>query len=868
VDWWKEIDQAPYLAVDFETQSESDAVKKPALDMRYNEIVSVQISWRDTNNSKVRNLYVPFKHFLYKFNWPDPRVFLEKLLIRPKQLIIYHNAPFEYGCCRSDGFDINIGNLVGFTPSYPFVDTSVMSWIWDENLKPKLKMLMEELLGFPSLDFPFVEERIGAFPPEAIAPYGCQDSYGTLLLYEFFRDHFSPAQAQLYFGLEQEITQILCEAKWRGIGIDTFLLRRFERLLEAKALELEQEIKTCFGISKATSSAQIRKALNDKGFSLRSTAAEYLDRWISMYEPLLDEQTKRGLKLIRPFRYIQKYLQTYLHGPKGIVKNIWPDNCIRPDSFQWSLEERSKQNKKAKQRGTVSGRFSYTNPSFNTFIKDPKDIDLDQWMDQFLPEIKLRRLVVPPQELGPDYLVLCGDGSQIEMRTTASATKDQKLLDYFNVPGTKKKLYIWLAEEILGQAAEKGSPEYQLGKGTVLGKVYGAGAKKLSKKLWKIVMPVLYKNRQMPMLKGQVDEAQVEREIIAYIDKAIRKLTSRFQGLGVYHKKIEELALQTGGKITTRLGRTRTIPGFKKGNYKGVLQLANFKPQSEAAEICKLAMQMFRRKANERGLKAHIIANVHDEAVIFVHKDDALEAAKLLHACFIAQEWVLDPPVKLEASISIGLNWGDQIEFDPFSDPLPVFFSPLQEIYNAAQIKDQIKNLIQKAKPCQKCDLFAPNWNKVFLEGKISTRPRLVIVGANPGVDEAKNNRLFIGASGQLLREEAARVGLDVNRAVIMNALFCSSPDTEGISNVHINHCRTFHQELLEILRPEIVLCLGSVAARSVLGIASAAVEPGWKNLAAPYRVYVTFHPAHIARDPTEEDRFREDLRTVKEALD
>lgn len=883
LDYWPRIKAATLLSVDFETESVTDNLKQ-AVDFRYNQIVSAQISWRE--GERIRNLYVPLRHSLYKFNWPDPSAFLRELLsedtVPEHQTLVTWNAPFEYGCCFSDQFSMAEGAFKGFRMKTPCYDGVILAWLMNENIRPKLKVWMLHLLGFEPAELSnlFKNEKISRFSPEAVAPYGCQDAYGTLLLVEKLLSTLGPAQLALYQNMEQDITRFLCEAKWLGVGIDTFLMGKQIRQLKEKREELDKEISSLLGVEKATSSAQILKRLKAQGYNIKSTAADQIDIWLSMYEDTLDEKTRKGLHLMRPYRYLDKHLKTYFFGKTGgIVTWLWPDNCIRPDVFQWASEEGNK----GQDRGTVSGRFSVTKPSFNTFIKEPKDPDLAQWMEENLPDIKLRRLVVPPHHL-KGYVVLCGDGSQIEMRTTASATREQKLIDFFNnMPdkGEKPDLYNMMATDIFKRPiTKKNKIERKMGKDAVLAGNYGIGMKKLAKRIWRPVLEFFMKdpdkyNGELPKEKtGKINENQIKKDIEQFCGKLLRDLKQAYPGIGTYTRRVEEQILKTGGTLVNRLGLSRTIPDYVKGNYKGLLSISNFKAQSEAAYICKLAMLMFEKEAAKSKKIIHpvyVSQNIHDEVLAFVHYEDTFEAGKLLEDCFKAQENVLDPYVKLEASISVGWNWGDQYDFEPYKDAAPYPFLRMFEVeqpYDGERVKKKISKLIEKIKPCQKCEIFDQfGWEKVFIQGKVSKKPKLVVVTGNPSEEELKDKTVMRDKAGLEFRKWMGEAGISVQDCVFINSMFCASASSESITTQHINNCRNYVQEMLEVINPDVVLCVGSIAYRSVNNCNTTTYGSGWMTSPTPYKVFLSIHPGNVLSNPALKDEFVGNLKVLGEYL-
>lgn len=845
-DYWPRIEQASVLAIDFETQSRTDNMEQ-ATDPRNNEAVSVQVTWKEGDS--YTNLYIPFKHTLYKFNWEYPHKVIEKLFGRKNQTVVVCSS-FEYDVVRS----------YGVVPQCKIEDIQVQSWLWDENVRVKLKILANVYLGWDSLEMPnlFKKEKYGAFPPEAVAPYACQDTYITYHLWEFFNRHFDQYQMQLFHNLEVPINRMLCEAKWRGMKIDLRLLSSYEAKLNKKIVEVEEEIKSILKIDNPNSSSQLLGALRREGCDIKNTNKDYLRNWLCVNKASLPDHVQRAIGLIRPYRYLKKSIKdTFINGKnQGIKTWLWDDGCIRPNGYQWSEEEPGRAGKDSKSRGTVSGRFSYSKPAPNVFIKEPKERDLAEYMAKEFPEFHLRRLVIPTK---PDYLVLCGDLSQIEMRTTASASHDQYLIDFYN--GGGGDLYVEAAMSSTGKTREECSKKFDdgrdnpvgtllrnLGKFLSLASVYGAGAGTVARQVYEYVVELLE-------IKAGTDPQKAEKMVCNFVRKLQTNLFKKWTGVGSYHNRVAKV-LERDKQVRSRLGRTRRFPSYVPGAYKMVLQAANFIPQSNAVEICKLAMIQFESVCNEQQIRVEFVANIHDEIVSFCHKDDILKAAQILYTAFKDQEWLLEPAVKIECSISCGLNWADQVEFHA-DGPAPVFSSNEEVCSKLVEVKE----VFNRANSCVACDVFKQfGHQKVYWRG--DTSANVAIIGANPGKTELEHGRYFVGKSGKTLRDVCIEVGLDLEESCIIgNALLCYSPNTEGIKPVDIKNCSGFLHDVLNVIQPEAVLCLGSIAQRAVLNISGTAIKRGWYASSLPYKVFVTNHPAGVDRDPSLLPQFKRDLK-------
>ena len=857
--------RSPYVAVDFETQPKDPNTKnrkQGSLDFRLLEAVGVALSWVD--DGVIHSCYAPFRHSLYKFNWPDPGAFLRPILENPNIIKIMHNGPFDYGVAKTEGV----------TTVWPFVDTQVMSWIYDENIPSGLKNLGKVYYNFPVLEFQFDKHSFGTYPPDMVSSYPCQDAYLTLLLYQFFNDNFTAAQRNLYYNLEAKISRILIEAQWRGIDIDLRLVQEYKLLLQLEREKVKKLIEDSMGVDsfgqKDISHVKMLRALKEKNVPITTTNADSLNTWLSVYAHTLDEDVRTALTNLRPFRYLNKLERTFI---KQIDENLYPDGKVRPRANQWSFEDKAKKN-----RGTISGRFSYTKPPINVYVKQPRDEDLADFMETRLPGLALRKFFKVPND---DYVMFCGDLSQIELRIMASVANDEEMLKVFNSEGgdpyaeAASAIFNIPVQEILDgiQKYKKGDKSCalynlmrQIGKTIVLANAYGAGKTKLALQAWKPLMQLLFDNKPPSM-----EKAKLEAE--AFMAKSKAAFGKKNVGFSSYPKRIKDI-LVNHKKVTSWFGRSRRFPKYVPGDHKMELQAGNFLPQSNSIDICKSAMVYWYEKAAELQLDAWIVANIHDEIIIISSKKDAVVAGRLLAEAFEAVEQAVfgnnnpnRPRVKLDFEITIGNNWFDQKKWD-FATVETASSEPTMD--QNQQLPKQIQSIFdEKIKGCQKCPIFERfGYQKVFAEGKISNGVDLVIVGANPGSDEVKLQRPFVGKSGKKLREHCEAAGINLSeRVLITNALWCHSPDTQGILTTHITNCKPYLDEILSIVKPKVVLCLGSIAQRAVLGGNAASLTLGWRESNLPYDVFVTYHPSYILRSPSEEADWSKMLEEVAQRL-
>ncbi|MBV8497769.1 MAG: uracil-DNA glycosylase [Candidatus Eremiobacteraeota bacterium] len=159
------------------------------------------------------------------------------------------------------------------------------------------------------------------------------------------------------------------------------------------------------------------------------------------------------------------------------------------------------------------------------------------------------------------------------------------------------------------------------------------------------------------------------------------------------------------------------------------------------------------------------------------------------------------------------------------------------------------------AAACRKCTIGYERRNNVYGEG--DPFARLMVVGEGPGETEDELARPFVGRAGQLLDRMLLAIGLPRNDVYICNTVKCrpTLPGPNGPRNrapdaQEMENCRPFLEEQIAIVAPEVILALGSPAAKWFLGndFAITRMRGRWYIGPRDTPLMVTFHPAYILR--------------------
>ena len=168
------------------------------------------------------------------------------------------------------------------------------------------------------------------------------------------------------------------------------------------------------------------------------------------------------------------------------------------------------------------------------------------------------------------------------------------------------------------------------------------------------------------------------------------------------------------------------------------------------------------------------------------------------------------------------------------------------------------------------CGLKATAKSLCFYRG--APQARLMIIGEAPGRDEDLQGRPFVGRAGQLLDRMLAAIGIDETKAHITNTVYWRPPGNRTPTPEETLSCAHFVSRQMELVEPELVLLLGGVATKSVLGLTEGITKlrGQWRTLtvgAKSVKVLASWHPSYLLRTPIAKRQAWQDLMLVDEAL-
>jgi DNA polymerase-1 len=414
--------------------------------------------------------------------------------------------------------------------------------------------------------------------------------------------------AQLYTKLENEgmmwllreieipLTEVLVSMERAGIELDKAGIESFGKELEHDIDRIQSEIyELADKVFNISSPKQLGEILFDK-LCLphgKKTKTGYSTN-ADVLESLLDKHPI--VPLVIEFRALSKLNSTYV---AGLLKLLGEDGRIHT-TFMQTI--------------TRTGRISSVEPNIQNI---PVRTERGRIMRKFFRAKSGNMLV------DADY-------SQIELRVLAHISDDEIMKKAF---AENEDIHTITASQVFGQPPEWITPELRTAaKAVNFGIVYGIGAFSLAKDIG-----------------VSVGEAK------SYIESYLAK----YKGVKNYMENVIASAKKTG-TVSTMFGRKRAIAEINSSNKNieaaGRRIAQNTPIQGTAADIIKLAMIRVYNKINERGLKARLILQVHDELIVEAPMNEMLEVERLLKE---EMEAAAELSVKLQVDVRSGKTWYD-----------------------------------------------------------------------------------------------------------------------------------------------------------------------------------------------------------------
>ena len=503
-------------------------------------------------------------------------------------------------------FDIKVLFKYGISVCAPIYDTMIAHYIINPDMRHNLDSLAESYLNHSPIS---EEDLIGKkgknqksirdISIEEITKYSVQDPDLCLQLKEIFDKEIKDNNlSEIFSEIELPIIEVLSFMEKEGIKIDEKYLKSLEDDFQNELNILENKIFKESGEDfNLNSPKQLGEILFNK-LKLVSNPKKTKTGQFSTSEEVLSALSKdhKIISNILEWRSLDKLLNTYV---KALPNEINSSTGRIHTKFNQAV--------------TSTGRLSSNNPNLQNI---PIRTENGQ---------KIRKAFTPRDK---DFILMCADYSQIELRVIASLSGDINMIDAFN---KDEDIHTSTASRIFNVNKDKVSREQRSNAKTVnFGIIYGVSAFGLSQ---------------------QTDLNRKESKIL------IDNYYENYPTLKEYMSKQIDFARENG-YVETLMGRRRYLTNINSQN--GMIRSAdernavNAPIQGSAADIIKIAMKNIFNILNEKQFKSKMILQVHDELVFDVHLSE-LDKIKKVVKNSMENAVTLDIPLKVD--IGTGKNW-------------------------------------------------------------------------------------------------------------------------------------------------------------------------------------------------------------------
>ena len=176
---------------------------------------------------------------------------------------------------------------------------------------------------------------------------------------------------------------------------------------------------------------------------------------------------------------------------------------------------------------------------------------------------------------------------------------------------------------------------------------------------------------------------------------------------------------------------------------------------------------------------------------------------------------------------------------------------------------EELENSI---KDCKKCKLCKTRQNIVFGTG--NKNADLMFIGEGPGADEDTQGEPFVGRAGKLMNLAFGIVGLKREDVYIANVVKCRPPQNRNPEDDEADACLDYLRNQVVLVKPKIIVLLGSVALKNILGKEYGITASRGKWFEKNGISYMpTWHPAALLRDENKKTDFINDLQLVLDRI-
>lgn len=429
---------------------------------------------------------------------------------------------------------------------------------------------------------------------------GFDEKYSAFAFDIIYKEYMETLEKEgimhLYRDIEKPLIDVLYDMETSGVRVDTAQLEALGAAYSEKIGELRDKIyELCDCYFNINSPTQLGEVLFNK-LGLKSGKKNKSGKYSTsadILESLADES--EVVRLILTYRMYQKLYSTYAEGLKPLIDK---KTQLIHTTFNNTI--------------TTTGRLSSTNPNLqNIPVREEEGREI-------------RKVFIPRE----GNILIDADYSQIELRLLAHFSGCKELVAAYN---NDEDVHAVTASQVFGVPLNEVTAKMRrAAKAVNFGIIYGISEFGLSKNIGVSVKTA---------------------------KEYIEKYFERYSAVKEYMESNVEFA-KKNGYVATLTGRKRYIKEINSSNYNmrqfGERAAMNMPLQGSSADIIKIAMVNIHNRLKEKGLKAKLILQVHDELILDAPENEMDEAAEILK---YEMENAVKLNVPLKVDVHSGKNW-------------------------------------------------------------------------------------------------------------------------------------------------------------------------------------------------------------------
>ena len=190
-------------------------------------------------------------------------------------------------------------------------------------------------------------------------------------------------------------------------------------------------------------------------------------------------------------------------------------------------------------------------------------------------------------------------------------------------------------------------------------------------------------------------------------------------------------------------------------------------------------------------------------------------------------------------------------------------YEKINKTNELTKLKEQINSI-------EDCSLKNNSQNIVLGDGNINSP--IMLIGETPGIEEDKTGLTFIGEVGDLLKKMLLAINIKKENIYSTYAVNFRPPEDRKPSSIEIKKYSKFLQKHISIIKPKIIILMGSTAMESLTGLnCKISTERGkWKDVIVGntnYNIIITFNPSYLLRVPENKKHSWNDLKKIQKKI-